>query len=181
MTTKQKQCLLYYLGFYKGNIDGKFGPASKKATKAFQEAYGLAADGEFGAETEKVILKAIAGEMKPVDFWDEIKYFKREEFKCKCGKHCNGFPVDMNQTLIRVADRVRGHFGDAATVSSGVRCTKHNSAVGGTSGSRHKLGKAMDFCIKGKTAQEVLAYVKKQPEIRYCYAIDSRYVHMDVN
>ena len=181
MTTEQKQCLLYYLGFYKGKIDGKFGSASTKATKAFQEAYGLENDGEFGAKTEETILKAITGEIKPVDFWESIQYFKKDEFKCKCGKHCNGFPVEPNQTLIRVADRVRGHFGVTATVSSGVRCTKHNSAVGGVSGSRHKLGKAMDFCIKGKTAQEVLAYVKKQPEIRYCYAIDSRYVHMDVN
>jgi hypothetical protein len=38
----------------------------------------------------------------------------------------------------------------------------------------------MDFCIKGKSATELLAYVQKQPEIRYAYAIDSRFVHMDI-
>ena len=32
MTTKQKQCLLMYLGYYEGKIDGDFGNASKGAT-----------------------------------------------------------------------------------------------------------------------------------------------------
>jgi hypothetical protein len=39
----------------------------------------------------------------------------------------------------------------------------------------------MDFCVRGKTAAQVLAYVQKQPEIRYAYAINGSYVHMDVN
>jgi acyl dehydratase len=37
----------------------------------------------------------------------------------------------------------------------------------------------MDFRIEGKTSAQVLAYVQQQPEIRYAYAIDSQYVHMD--
>ena len=41
-------------------------------------------------------------------------------------------------------------------------------------------GKAMDCCVKGKTAAQVLAYVQQQPEIRYAYAIGSSYVHVDV-
>ncbi len=175
MTNKQKQCLLFYLGFYTGNIDGKIGTASKKAIKAFQQKYGVAEN-----ETEAMLVKAVAGEITAKDFWEDIEYFKKDEFKCKCGKYCNGFPVEPNETLVRVADRVRKHFGVSAIVSSGVRCEKHNANVGGVSGSRHKLGKAMDFCVKGKTSAQVLAYVKQQKEIRYCYAIDNNYVHMDV-
>ena len=86
----------------------------------------------------------------------------------------------MNYTLIRVADRVRAHFGAEAFVSSGVRCQQHNANVGGVPGSRHLYGKAMDFCISGKKAAEVLEYVLKQPEIRYAYDIDGTYIHMDV-
>ena len=36
MTDTQKQCLLKYLGYYDGAVDGIFGRASTGATKAFQ-------------------------------------------------------------------------------------------------------------------------------------------------
>lgn len=119
---------------------------------------------------------------KPVtNWWDNIKHFDRDEFECHCGgKYCNGYPAEPSQILVRVADRVREHFGAPAIVSSGVRCKTHNANVGGVANSKHLSGKAMDFCISGKTAEQVLAYVEKQPEINYAYAIDSEYVHMDV-
>lgn len=114
-------------------------------------------------------------------WWDNVEYFTREEFECHCnGKYCDGYPAEPSQILVQVADRVRKHFGDPAIVSSGVRCKTHNANVGGVANSKHLSGKAMDFCISGKTAEQVLAYVEKQPEINYAYAIDSEYVHMDV-
>lgn len=193
MTIKQKQHLLAYLGYYVGNIDGDWGTLSKTACKAFQKDFGgLEVDGICGAATEKALKHAVAygmpakkvEETKPSasgDFWDGIKHFKRSEFACKCGKHCNGFPVEPKEKLVKVADRVRAHFGNRITVSSGVRCEKHNANVGGVANSRHKQGKAMDFCVSGFSASSVLAYVQKQPEIRYAYAIDSNFVHMDVD
>lgn len=191
MTIKQKQCLLYYLGYYTGAVDGIWGNNSKKATTELQEAEGLKADGDFGDATAEAAISAVAnGRFKKTTttttktetsgtFWDEIKYFEKSEFACKCGCGAD----NMNETLIRVADRVRDHFGSPMTVSSGRRCAKHNARVGGVSNSRHTTdpGKAMDFCVKGKTSAQVLAYVQKQPEIRYAYAIDGSYVHMDVN
>ena len=190
MTIKQRQLLLAYLGYYVGEIDGKWGQLSRVACTAFQQDFGgIAVDGNAGPETQKAMKHATAYGMpekkkeEPIengDFWDDIKYFDRDEFKCKCGKYCNGFPVEMQEKLIRVADCVRGHFGASARVSSGVRCEAHNANVGGVAGSRHKLGKAMDFRIEGKTAKEVLEYVQKQSDIRYAYAIDSQYVHMDI-
>lgn len=115
-------------------------------------------------------------------WWDSIKYFDREEFECHCdGKYCDGYPAEPSKILVQVADRVREHFGAPAIVSSGVRCKTHNANVGGVANSKHLSGKAMDFCISGKTAEQVLAYVEKQPEINYAYAIDSEYVHMDVD
>lgn len=190
MTIKQKQCLLAYLGYYVGNIDGKWGKLSETATKAFQKDYFQNdddVDGVCGAQTEKALKDAVSNgmpakkEIETADFWDGIKYFKKEEFKCKCGgKYCNGFPAEPKEKLIKVADKARAYFGSKITVSSGVRCETHNAKVGGVANSRHRSGKAMDFCVSGMPASIVLAYVQKQPDIRYAYAIDSNYVHMDV-
>lgn len=199
MTIKQKQNLLAYLGYYKGNIDGIWGRLSEAATREFQNAFGgLAVDGICGTETEKALKHAVAyglpekkQEATPSvpeakeettessDFWDGIKYFKKSEFACKCGRYCNGYPDEMKKGVITVADRTREHFGSAAIVSSGLRCKQHNANVGGVANSRHLTGRAMDFCVRGMTSAQVLAYVQKQPEIRYAYAIDSQYVHMD--
>ena len=182
MTDMQKQCLLRYLGYYSGSIDGIFGPQSAAATVIFQTDYGLEDNGIFGADTEAMIVKAVAGEVQPRDPWEGIRYFTREEFRCKCGgRHCGGFPAEPSGKLLRLADRVRAHFGAAAIISSGVRCEAHNANVGGVENSRHLTGKAMDFRVAGKTAQEVLDFAASQPETRYAYAIDGSYLHMDVN
>ena len=191
MTIKQKQNLLAYLGYYVGAIDGVWGTLSKTATKAFQKDFGLVDNGICDTETENALKHAVSygmpakqevkEEPKSGDFWADIKHFKRKEFKCKCGNvYCNGYPAEPQEKLVRTADRVREHFGKTATVSSGLRCTQHNANVGGVSNSRHLTGKAMDFYISGQTAEQVLAYVQKQPEIRYAYAIDNKFVHMDI-
>ena len=193
MTIKQRQNLLAYLGYYVGAIDGIFGSGSREATKAFQRDLfqdESKVDGVCGTDTEKALKHAVAYDMFKVDkdtnvptttgtFWDEIEYFDPSEFACRCG--CGVY--EMNETLIRVADRTRKHFGKPIRVSSGRRCVSHNAKVGGVSNSRHiaNPGKAMDFSVDGKTAAQVLEYVQKQPEIRYSYAIDGSYVHMDVN
>lgn len=193
MTIKQRQHLLAYLGYYVGNVDGVWGTLSKTACTAFQRDFGgIQVDGFVGTETDKALKHAVAYGMPAKEdtstkeenatgnFWDGIKYFKRSEFACKCGKYCNGFPVEPKSKLVTVADRVREHFGKPAIVSSGVRCKQHNANVGGVSNSRHMAGKAMDFCVIGETAKEVLAYAQAQPEIRYAYAIDQNYIHMDI-
>ncbi len=182
MNDVQKQCLLKYLGYYSGAVDGIFGSRSKQATKDFQADYGLDASGVFGSATEEMILRALTGAAgKVADFWEEVQYFNKEEFRCKCGgKFCDGFPAQPQRELLRLADRVRGHFGLPMIVSSGVRCKQHNTNVGGASASRHMAGKAMDFTVKGRKAADVLAFVRQQSDVRYCYAIDGYYVHMDI-
>lgn len=113
--------------------------------------------------------------------WCNIKYFSRNEFKCKCGgRYCNGYPAEPSQVLAKCADQVREYFGAAVNITSGLRCPTHNANEGGVSNSRHISGKAMDFYVTGKTADEVLAFVKTLPNIRYCYKINSRCIHMDV-
>lgn len=186
MNDKQKQCLLNYLGYDTGGVDGLWGAKSKSATAAFQAAYGLQSDGVFGDATAARILEVVASGEQPAEdstgtFWDDIKFFTREEFRCQCGgKYCDGFPAEPQEKLLRAAEKVREHFGAPMTVSSGVRCPTHNAAVGGVSNSRHLSGKAMDYSVRGKSAAQILAYVQSLPDIRYSYAINDSYVHMDI-
>lgn len=183
MTIEQKQHLLGYLGYYTIAVDGKWGPGSIQATKDFQDDFGLEVDGIWGPKTEKRIKEVIATDEKPepeeVD-WGRIRYFQQSEFACKCGKFCDGAPDTMKRKLVATADEVRAHFGSAAIVSSGLRCKTHNANVGGVENSRHLCGKAMDFRIKGQSADAVLEYVQQRPEIRYAYKIDENYIHMDI-
>lgn len=188
MTTRQRQNLLQYLGFYEGSVDGIYGKQTKKAVERFQAACGIGVDGVAGAETDKAMLHAVAygmpeeGEtVKPQTgtFWDEIKHFTRDEayIGCPCGK-CGGFPVEPTERLMRAADAVREHFGVPMIPTSTVRCDDHNMAVGGVKTSRHREGRAMDFYVKGRGSAEVLDFVRTlNPS--YAYAIDGGAVHMD--
>ena len=191
MTAKQMQHLLGYLGFYAGSPDGIWGRLSREATRAFQAGYGLEPDGIFGPATEKRILEVIGSGEQPTrqaqpapetgggeDWWKDIHYFTRAEFRCPCGR-CGGFPAEPAQKLVRLADQVREHFGAPALPSSGVRCPEHNKEVGGVWNSYHLTGRALDFRMRGKTAAEVLAFVRTLP-VHYAYAIDGSYVHMDI-
>lgn len=186
MTNSQKQHLLAYLGYYSAAVDGIWGQMSEQATRQFQRDFMEQEDGIFGNETEARIRQIIASEEEPKPFppeqpvfWQEVKFFTRQEFACKCGK-CGGFPQEPEQLLLKLADRTREHFKSPMLVSSGVRCPGHNAAVGGVSNSRHLTGKAMDFCVCGCSAKQVLDYLRQQPELRYAYAIDESYVHMDI-
>jgi hypothetical protein len=114
-------------------------------------------------------------------FWDGIVYFKRDEMRCKCGgRYCNGFPAEPQQLLMELADRARKHFGAPAHVVSGLRCSRWNQIQGGVANSQHMYGEAMDIRIDGVSADTLLAWMKKQPEVRYCYAINSTNVHFDI-
>ena len=59
MTDVQKQCLLKYLGYYPGSVDGIFGNQSRQATKDFQADYGLENSGLFNSATEEKLLQAL--------------------------------------------------------------------------------------------------------------------------
>ena len=196
MTIQQIQNLLQYLGYYTITVDGIWGQGSEQATKDFQAVEGLEVDGIPGKLTQAALLDAVAnGRFKAADttqpdseetgtealWWDDIKYFTRAEFRCKCGgKYCNGFPAEPQEGMVRAIDQVRKHFGKAFTPNSGVRCPTHNANVSGVSTSRHLYGKAVDFRVPGKTAAQVLAYLATLPGLGYCYDIDGTSVHMDI-
>ena len=179
MTVIQRQCLLTYLGYDTGGVDGIWGNRSRKAAEAFQKDYDLAVNGEFGPEEEARIRRAVTEETD--DWWADVRYFAPSEFACKCGgKFCDGFPAAMQKTAVRLADRARAHFAAPATVVSGLRCKEHNANEGGVENSQHLYGEAVDLRIRGVSSAELLAYIRKQPEVRYAYAINDTNVHFDI-
>ncbi len=151
MTIVQKQALLTYMGYYVGKIDGTWGVLSRTACTAFQKDYGLTADGIFGPATEKKIISIIASGDSPtpdpvVDDWDDIEFFSKKEFKCKCGgKYCDGYPAEIDLTMVKFADEIRRRIGKPLGVNSGLRCATHNRNEGGVSNSQHCLGTAVDL------------------------------------
>ena len=170
MTTKQKQHLLAYLGYYTGAIDGGYGPQTQAATEAFQRDYSLTADGKFGTDTEKRIREVIATGEEPKHpeditgtFWDDIRYFDREEFRCKCGgKYCNGFPAEPDQTLVELVDDIRHTAGRPGHRSSGLRCKVWNQKNNGASQSQHMTGLACDLGAPEGVTPEKMASVAEE-------------------
>ena len=193
MTVKQRQHLLAYLGYYVGTVDGIWGAMSKAACTAFQRDAAIAADGLGGPETDKALKKAVANDLtkpdpveeeKPVTgtFWDEIEFFTREEFKCKCGgKYCNGFPAEPKEAMVRIADRLRRNLGVPVTIVSGLRCKTWNAIQGGVANSQHMYGEAADIYAQGRSQAQVEAELDRIGGVRYHYAITgSSNVHFDI-
>lgn len=56
---RRAQIALQKAGFYKGEIDGKLGPQTKRAIKAFQKSKGLNPDGVIGLNTWKELSKLL--------------------------------------------------------------------------------------------------------------------------
>lgn len=52
---KEAQQKLKDLGYYTGDVDGSFGPKSKKALRAFQEDNGLEVDGKLGPKSKAAL------------------------------------------------------------------------------------------------------------------------------
>lgn len=150
MTIKQRQCLLAYLGYYNGEIDSQWGRESLLATERFQNDHGLPCDGIWGPLTEAKVLAVIAGsESKKTassgDWWDNIKHFSKKEFKCKCGRYCNGYPAEIDRGMVEIADAIRERLGKPLGVNSGLRCQEWNRLQGGVSNSQHRYGTAVDL------------------------------------
>lgn len=187
MSKEKSQLLLAYLGYYDGAIDGIWGDGSREATRKFQIDYGgLDADGVVSTQTKNALRHAVfygmpekKVESESSSFWDEIKHFKRSEFACKCGKYCNGFPVEPDEKLVRFLDGLREHFGVPVTITSGVRCKQHNANVSG-SRSQHMLGNAADIKVRGVDPVDVYEYADEEFGKSGGVGLYKSFTHVDV-
>ena len=82
-------------------------------------------------------------------------HFMRDEFQCDCTGYCNGFPVEMDATLLEKLEALRVALGRPVIITSGVRCEVRNAEVGGIANSRHLSGQAADLYCPGVHYSEV--------------------------
>lgn len=193
MTDTQKQCLLVFLGYDTGGIGNGWGPKSRNALECCQEDLGIGVDGIWGPQTETAVLEAVytwddapqeeaaPEESAPALTWEDIKYFRREEFRCKCGgKYCGGYPAEMDLSIVHIADRIREYFGKPARVNSGLRCPVHNKLRGGASQSYHMSGHAIDIgTIEGTTPREMYDYAETLMQGRGGLGLYDWGIHID--
>lgn len=199
MTVKQKQCLLTFLGYDTGGVDGILGEKTRNAIECCQEDLGIPADGVWGNMTEAAVLEAVytydadaptaeessdAGDSELAERFKGIRYWGPEEMECQCGgKYCNGFPALPSRILLELVDDIRHDAGRPAIRTSGLRCPTWNSIQNGVATSKHMSGKALDFYIPGMSGQQLLAKCQADPRTSYAYIINEGepYVHVDVD
>ena len=174
--------------------DGLAGPKTMEALQIWQEAKGLNATGRVDDDTWDALMLEVPKVEQPAEpvpeqdteaqtgtFWDGIRYFKREEFRCKCGgQYCGGFPAEPKEQLVRLLDGSREYLGVPVRIVSGLRCPTWNSIQGGVANSQHMYGEAADIRADGVTADELLAFFQDRPGVRYTYKINATNVHVDV-
>lgn len=202
MDVKDRQCLLTVLkrsdgtSYYTGEVDDIYGRLSRIAIQDFQRDFGLPVTGEADSDTDQAMRHAVAYGIPERDpsatdndvggktgtFWDEIEFFDREEFRCKCGgKYCNGFPAEPKEAMVRIADQLRRNLGVPITIVSGLRCSTWNRIQGGVDNSQHMFGEASDIYARGISQSAVEAELDRIGGVRYHYPIaGSSNVHFDI-
>ena len=82
----------------------------------------------------------------------ELRYFKPQEFACKCGQ-CGLGVKDMNPGTLQKLDHSRHTAGTPFVITSAIRCVDHNIRVGGVDDSSHVQGVAIDIAVKSSHAR----------------------------
>lgn len=141
LSIRERQTYLKYLGLYKGSIDGIEGRFTKEGYKSLQNKFFARKsdrDGKYGRNTDMLLVNAY-------NVKKYTKNFSLSEFKCGCNtKYCTGYPAYLNINLLRNLQTMRDNYG-AITITSPLRCSKHNANIGGVAGSYHTKGKALDL------------------------------------
>jgi len=109
------------------------------------------------------------------------KNFNSNEFQCKGKGHKHETKIDV-ELVKQLQDFMNINGYTKAIISSGYRCKAHNKAIGGSDGSNHCKGKAVDICFyKGNEkipAKEVCCKAQDYGFKGIAY-IDKWHVHLD--
>ena len=147
------------------NLDGYFGDDCKKATIAYQKAFGLKADGIIGSATRYSMKNDSVQKVDSmIKEYSKVKdgntklsaNFKVKEFACKDGSD----KILISDELVDVLQKIRTHFGKAVTINSAYRTTSHNKKVGGASNSQLLYGTAADIKVSGVAPKLVADYAE---------------------
>lgn len=77
--------------------------------------------------------------------------FARYEFQCPCGCSTQMVDTELAEKLQTIRDKLKKPL----KITSGYRCLKHNSAAGGSSGSKHRYGYAADWRTTDRSVNPV--------------------------
>lgn len=80
------------------------------------------------------------------------EHFNSDEFLCPCGKCAESF---IDTVLIDKLEQARKKYAKPMKVTSGFRCARHNSEVGGVKNSAHANGLAADVQPLNVTKEEL--------------------------
>jgi|TARA_B100000959_G_scaffold132046_1_gene138388 uncharacterized protein YcbK (DUF882 family) len=105
------------------------------------------------------------------------KNFNLSEFICHCGCGSDYINRDLVDMLQKVRDDMP--MQNTMTVTSGVRCEKHNSQIGGSLTSSHIDGVAVDLkCETGSYRQQILEQLFKHFNR---IGIAKNFIHVDID
>ena len=102
-----------------------------------------------------------------------MKYFTNEEFQCSC---CG--VEEMNDTFLTMLDISRGEAGVPFRITSGYRCRKHNTEVGGATHSAHTTGYAVDIaCSSTADRYKIVTTLLRNGFHRI--GVSAHFIHVD--
>ncbi|MEO1814545.1 MAG: D-Ala-D-Ala carboxypeptidase family metallohydrolase [Acetobacterium sp.] len=173
------QTALAARGYHPGPLDGREGPKTQKAVKAFQRDSGLSPDGVVGTLTAN---RLFTEQLSVISFDSDgsTAHFARAEFGCDCGgAYCDGFPAEMNLELLLKLEALRNALNVPVIITSGVRCQKRNAEVGGVDNSQHLVGQAADLYAPGIAIATVAAIAESLGLMAIIYEAEG-FVHLAI-
>jgi zinc D-Ala-D-Ala carboxypeptidase len=107
----------------------------------------------------------------------KLKYFKNDEFKCKCGcgKDCTPFFKEK-------IDKAREYAQIPFVINSGARCDEHNRAVGGKEDSSHLIGLAIDIACDTTNSLLLTRLIWSLSKVGFNrFGIAKDFIHVDID
>ena len=105
---------------------------------------------------------------------DISTHFNRYEFKCSC---CDFDTVDVD--LLEILEDAREYFDGSIMINSAARCSKHNTAIGSDESSQHRLGRAADIVVEGRTPEAVATYFENKYPDKFGIGRYQTFCHID--
>ena len=103
--------------------------------------------------------------------WEQIQYFSRDEFG-----HADGVEPDWD--LVMRLEQARELAGVPFVITSGLRSDEHNARVGGSPGSSHLTGNAVDLhCESSRNRKKIVDALLQAGFSRI--GIGRNFIHVD--
>jgi hypothetical protein len=111
-----------------------------------------------------------------------MKYFKEEEFVCKCPGLCKHKFV-LAPEVAEALDHIRGILGTPISVTSGTRCPEWNAKQGGATSSAHLQKGQYSWAVDVSCPDSAFryAFLRKAFKIFNRIGIADTFIHVDMD